>query len=224
NLDSRSLEHYSVKYQNIVNMYRTMAEKDINDLIIVSPKQKIHRDIMNIFDPAIIHLMRNAIDHGIEDNETRQALKKGAGQISIDFRYKNDKYEFIVKDNGKGINPNSIYETALEKKLINEKDTKNLSDQEKIKLICLPGFSTKKVVTQTSGRGVGMDAVIKSMQLFGGGFEIGSTLGKGTTFTIWLPGKAHILNYQKLSRSKTNLWNKILEKFAKYQSNLGKTS
>lgn len=141
--------------------------------------------IENLSDP-LLHIFRNAIDHGIEDNETRK--KKGkpkVGSIKLKAFYSGTNVYIQIIDDGGGIDPEIIRKKAIQKGMIAADDI--LSKSEIIDLITLPGFSTAKTITEISGRGVGMDVVKKNLQKIQGELQIESTLGVGTTFTLKLP-------------------------------------
>lgn len=139
----------------------------------------------NISEP-LTHILRNAIDHGIETEAERIALGKPAsGTIEITV-YRRAKHVVItVKDDGRGIDVKAVRKKAIEKQIISEHD--ELSDKQIMHLITSSGFSTKTVVTNMSGRGVGMNIVAAAVDNLGGQLIIDSVLGKGTTFTVELP-------------------------------------
>lgn len=141
--------------------------------------------IENLSDP-LLHIFRNAIDHGIEDRETRK--KKGkpeVGNIKLKAFYSGTNVYIQIIDDGGGIDPEIIRKKAIQKGMIAADDI--LSKSEIIDLITLPGFSTAETITGISGRGVGMDVVKKNLQKIQGELQIESTLGVGTTFTLKLP-------------------------------------
>lgn len=141
--------------------------------------------IENLSDP-LLHIFRNAIDHGIEDSETRK--KKGkpkVGSIKLKAFYSGTNVYIQIIDDGGGIDPEIIRKKAIQKGMIAADDI--LSKSEIIDLITLPGFSTAETITDISGRGVGMDVVKKNLQKIQGELQIESTLGVGTTFTLKLP-------------------------------------
>ena len=139
------------------------------------------------------HIVRNAIDHGIEKTEDREKSGKAVGGlIQIIARQDTFGVELVVKDDGKGLAAQKIRQKAIEKGLINE--NKVLSEKEIYNLIFLPGFSTAEKVTDVSGRGVGMDVVRRTLEDLHGSIVIDSVEGKGTTFTITLPTSVSIID------------------------------
>lgn len=147
--------------------------------------------IERITDP-LIHVIRNAVDHGIEDQTDRNEKNKAEAVVSIIAAQDAGGVVIIVKDNGKGIDPNIIYNKALSKGLIRE--GMELTEADIYNLILLPGFSTREQVTDISGRGVGMDVVKQAVDELGGNIQISSELGNGTQFRITLPTNLSIID------------------------------
>ena len=143
--------------------------------------------IEGISDP-LTHMVRNAVDHGVETTEERvRAGKKPAGTVRIDARHEAGQVVVEISDDGKGIDPRRLADAAINKGLITAEKALGLSDQDKQSLIFLPGLSTAQKVTDVSGRGVGMDVVKTNLDRLGGQVEIMSEIGKGSTFRIKLP-------------------------------------
>ncbi|NEP49738.1 MAG: chemotaxis protein CheA, partial [Moorea sp. SIO3C2] len=141
----------------------------------------------HLYDP-MTHLVNNAITHGIELPEERLAAgKPRAGKITLGAFYQGNQTVISISDNGAGIDPDRIRTKALEKNLISPTEAKTLSDLELFNFIFHPGFTTAEKVTDTKGRGVGMDVVRTCLSEIRGTITIDSTLGQGTTFTIRLP-------------------------------------
>ncbi|NEP33350.1 MULTISPECIES: hybrid sensor histidine kinase/response regulator [unclassified Moorena] len=141
----------------------------------------------HLYDP-MTHLVNNAITHGIELPEERLAAgKPRAGKITLGAFYQGNQTVISISDNGGGIDPDRIRAKALEKNLISPTEAKTLSDLELFNFIFHPGFTTAEKVTDTKGRGVGMDVVRTCLSEIRGTITIDSTLGEGTTFTIRLP-------------------------------------
>lgn len=146
-------------------------------------------EIAKELNTPLIHLFRNAIDHGIEPSDVREQLGKSAqGRVCLDVAEQYNSLVIKISDDGKGLDPDTLKSTAVAKKIITEEEASRLSVKESMELILRPGFSTTTEVTDISGRGVGMDAVLISIRVnLGGNFTIQSEKGKGTTFTIELP-------------------------------------
>lgn len=134
------------------------------------------------------HLIRNSIDHGIESPEERIAAGKDPqGSVTLAAEHEGNNILITIEDDGKGIDPEVIKNKAMEKGLLSEEKAKTLSKKEILNLIFLPGFSTAKVVTNVSGRGVGMDVVRTNVSKLRGIIDIDSNVGHGTKFNIKLP-------------------------------------
>ena len=143
--------------------------------------------IESIKDP-LTHLLRNAIDHGLEGPEARvRAGKHPEGRILIRAAHQSGQVHVEISDDGAGINVERVREKAVDKGLISEERAQLMTESELINLIFLPGFSTAATVTNVSGRGVGMDVVKTNVERIGGAIEIESRLGRGTTFRIKVP-------------------------------------
>jgi two-component system, chemotaxis family, sensor kinase CheA len=145
------------------------------------------RVIEQIYNP-LVHLIRNAVDHGIEDKETRKKLGKSEeGSITLTAYSQGNQVVIDVEDDGGGINSTEVVEKAVENRLLDPQDAKGLGTQEMYNLLFLPGFSTSKKVTRTSGRGVGMDVVKKDVEKINGHVEIESWQNQGTRISIKIP-------------------------------------
>ena len=156
------------------------------DLVISGENTEVDKNIIeNISDP-LMHIIRNSVDHGIETKEDRIAAGKDPkGVIKLTAKNEGGKVLIIVEDDGQGLNKEKILAKARKNGLIN-KDIE-YSDKEIFQFITLPGFSTKEKVTELSGRGVGMDVVVKNIGNVGGSLEIDSVQGKGSTMTLKIP-------------------------------------
>jgi two-component system, chemotaxis family, sensor kinase CheA len=185
-----SLRMVSVKstFQKMARLARDLSKKCDRDLDFVTEGEDTELDksvVENIGDP-LIHMIRNSIDHGIEPREER--LKSGKpvkATVKLRAFHRAGSIFIEVMDDGKGLDKEAIYKKAISKGLC--KEGAALSDQEIFQFIFLPGFSTAKIVTDVSGRGVGMDVVRRNIEALRGSCEISSTPGKGTTFSIRLP-------------------------------------
>lgn len=156
------------------------------ELIVNNTEGELDRTILERLVTPFEHMLRNAIDHGIEDTEQRQQAKKTAvGQIELNISRQGTDVLVSFSDDGKGIDEAKIKEKALNLGLI--KADQFLDKQEILQLIFHPGFSTAKEVTQISGRGVGLDVVQSEIKALGGHVSVDSNLGEGTTFTIRVP-------------------------------------
>ena len=148
-------------------------------------------NIYSQFFSTLIHIIRNSLDHGIEEKELREVLgKKKSGLIEISCKKEKDQNIIInLSDDGKGIEPESIRSRLLELGKFQDTEVEKLSDEEVLQKIFLPGFSTKKEVGSISGLGVGLNAVKDEVLKLKGEIVVESVVGKGTKFIIKLPFK-----------------------------------
>ncbi len=149
---------------------------------------ELDRSVLDEIGDPLVHLLRNAVGHGIEDPEAREAAgKPRVGTIRLSARREEDAVLVDVEEDGGGIDPESMRRTAVERGFLSEEAASALSDDEAVGLVCLPGFTTGEQVNAISGRGVGVDAVKEKIESLGGSLEIESELGVGTRFTLTLP-------------------------------------
>ncbi|WP_338866613.1 hybrid sensor histidine kinase/response regulator [Myxococcus stipitatus] len=168
------------------DMARTQS-KEV-DLLIENADIGVDRSMLGDVRDALVHLLRNAVDHGLESPETRQALGKPlTGRIRIRVRVDGDMLHIEVEDDGRGIDPERLRQVAINKRLITAVQAAALSEREAIELIFRPGFSTREQVSELSGRGVGMDVVKRKVETLGGSVGVNSRIGRGTTITLRLP-------------------------------------
>ncbi|MGL5742443.1 MAG: chemotaxis protein CheA [Legionella sp.] len=162
-------------------------KKDIN-LEIKSNNVKIDKIVLDGLKDPIVHLLRNAIDHGIEDTETRLiAGKSPQGNITIDVQQEDNQIVFKISDDGAGIKTDKLIEIALKKKIITQAELGAMKQEEMFDLIFRPGFSTREVATDISGRGVGLDVVRSNLLRLKGQVRLESQPEKGTIFYLRVP-------------------------------------
>ncbi len=175
------------KFPRIVRDLAKKLNKKVQ-LILEGEDTEIDRSILDKLEDPLIHLVRNAIDHGIEPPEER--VKKGkpeVGTIKLGAYQEGDRIIIYIEDDGRGIDPEKVKQKAIEKGLITPEQAANMSDKEAFELIFLPGFSTAEKVSDVSGRGVGMDVVASTIHALRGNIEIESQPGKGTKIIMKLP-------------------------------------
>lgn len=173
------------KMQRICRDTASLLHKNI-DFVMVGEDTEVDKTVFERISDPLVHLIRNAADHGVETPEERKAAgKPEEGTIQMGAFHQGGKLVIEIQDDGKGLNPQKLREAAITKGLIGKE--KKLSDDEARALIFLPGFSSKSVVTDVSGRGVGMDVVRTNVNELGGDIHIQSTVGEGTLFRIELP-------------------------------------
>ncbi|MEW6507424.1 MAG: chemotaxis protein CheA [Bacteroidota bacterium] len=165
--------------------------KDLNkevDLIINGEETEVDKNLIEEINDPLVHLIRNSIDHGVEPPAVREAKgKRRKGTVVLSAEHEGNNIAIKVTDDGKGIDPEMIKEKAIAKGFISREKAKELSKQEAYNLIFHPGFSTAEVVTNVSGRGVGMDVVKTNVAKLRGTIAIESELGIGTTMILRLP-------------------------------------
>lgn len=179
----------SATFHKMHRIVRDMCKKLGKDveLQIIGEETEVDKNIIEHISDPLMHLVRNALDHGVEFPEERLAKgKKQKGTITLEAKNSGGDVLIIIKDDGKGIDKNKVLERAIENNLLN-KPKEEMLDKEIYNLIFLPGFSTKENVSEYSGRGVGMDVVIKNIEKVGGSINLDSIYGKGTTITLKIP-------------------------------------
>lgn len=186
-LKSKKFGDYSRKYRKLIDTYVRTSKKDIEPLGVVGGDEFLHTDVIRSVDDAIVHLVRNAMDHGIEANSVREEQGKDKGKVSIEYAFSEGWHRFGVRDNGAGLDPKMIGSKAVEKNIISADELSQLSEQETIDLIFHAGFTTKDSVSSISGRGVGMDAVRSIAVKLGGDITVDSRIGEGTLFSLRIP-------------------------------------
>ncbi len=158
------------------------------DFTVTGDEVKIDKIILENLKNPLIHLLRNAIDHGIGTESERESKGKNkAGKIKLDIHQEGNQIVFTLSDDGKGIDTQTVASVALAKNLISSAELNTLSEDKILNLIFHPGFSTKETVTSVSGRGVGLDVVKSNLESLKGQVKVETTLGQGTTFTLRLP-------------------------------------
>ena len=162
----------------------TSLNKNI-EFSVSGDNERADRTIINVLSSALMHLLRNSVDHGIEKNEERG--QKGNGKIDLDFSKEKDGLLITVSDDGKGLNRKKIEEKLRQLELLSDDDIKKLSDLQLYEFIFQPGFSTKSDVSETSGRGVGLDVVKKNISSLGGTINVVSDADIGTKFFLKIP-------------------------------------
>jgi len=177
-------------FNKFPRMIRDLCRKKNKKIELKISGEETHLDKMMIekLGDPLIHLIRNSVDHGIETPEERRAKgKPEKGTIKLSAFQEGESVTIKIEDDGKGINPELICQTAIKKGIINEKKLKSLNKKERLNLIFLPGFSTAKKVTDISGRGVGMDVVMTAVKDLRGEIDVDTHIDRGTVFTITLP-------------------------------------
>jgi len=175
------------KYPRIARDLARQLGKDV-ELVLAGEETEVDKTMIEDLADPLIHLIRNAVDHGVEMPAERQAAgKPGKSLVRLEARQEGDHIVLIIADDGKGMSAERIRAKAIEKGLISEEEANTLDERQSLNLIFLPGFSTKAQISDVSGRGVGMDVVKTNIQKLNGSIEIRSEPGKGSVFIISLP-------------------------------------
>lgn len=181
------IERVFNKFPRMVRDLAKKCDKQIN--FIVSGKEtELDRSVIEEIGDPLIHILRNAVDHGIETKEEREAAgKPEESTVKLSARHQEGQILIEVEDDGKGIDLEQIKTNAIKNGIVGAEQASRISDQEAIQLIFYSGVSTAKEVTHLSGRGVGMDIVRSNIEKINGTIEVSTQLGKGSVFTIKLP-------------------------------------
>ena len=175
------------KYPRLARDLARQLGKDV-ELELSGEATEIDKTMIEDLNDPLVHLVRNAVDHGVESAEQRSAAGKPSKSIvQLSARQEGDHILITITDDGKGMNPEVLRNKAVQKGLITTEEANTLSEEQSLNLIFKPGFSTKDEVSSVSGRGVGMDVVNTNIQKLNGSIEIKSIPGKGSMFIIYLP-------------------------------------
>jgi two-component system chemotaxis sensor kinase CheA len=175
------------KYPRIARDLARQLGKDV-ELALIGEETEVDKTMIEDLADPLVHLVRNAVDHGVESPEERLAAGKPAKSVvRLEARQEGDHIVLIIADDGRGMSPERIRMKAIEKGIIKEEEANTLDDRQSLNLIFLPGFSTMSQASAVSGRGVGMDVVKTNIQKLNGSVEIRSEPGKGSVFIISLP-------------------------------------
>ncbi len=181
------VEHIFNRFPRMVRDLARDEGKKVN-FVVEGGEIELDRTILDRMGEPLVHLLRNAVDHGIEPPEDRREMEKpGTGTIKLTARRERDYAVIEISDDGAGIDVQQVREVAVEKGIISEEDGSKLEDRDAIWLMFKPGFSTSEKVTGTSGRGVGLDTVKMTVESLGGVVDVETEVGKGSKFTLQLP-------------------------------------
>jgi two-component system, chemotaxis family, sensor kinase CheA len=175
------------KFPRIVRDLAHSLHKEV-DLVVSGQDTELDKTMVELIGDPLVHLVRNSLDHGLEKPDDRSAAGKNPkGTLRLEAREEGDQIVISIADDGAGIDPERIARKAVEKGLVTADRVRTLSKREVLDFIFLPGFSTKEVASDVSGRGVGMDVVNTNVKNMNGTVELDSMLGQGTTVTLRLP-------------------------------------
>jgi len=172
--------------RSLRNLARNL-KKEVN-FIVQGQEVELDRNMLDAIKPILLHVLNNAIDHGIEDPDTRVRLgKPKAGQITLHAQYEGSFIQVTVRDDGQGLDPVAIRSTAVKRGVLSAEAAAAMSDEAVIYLVFEPGFSTREFITDVSGRGVGLDVVKSNLDQVKGNLSLHSELGVGTELVLRLP-------------------------------------
>lgn len=215
----------SVTFHKMHRIARDMSHKLKKEvrLEISGEETEVDKNIIEHISDPLMHLIRNAIDHGIESSKEREEKgKPRTGSIHLEAKNASGDVWITVRDDGRGLDRNKILKKAYEKGISNKPEN-GLTDREIFSFILLPGFSTNDNITEFSGRGVGMDVVVKNITKIGGTVSVDSVAGKGTTITIKIPLTLAIIDGMVVQTGKTRFiipTVSILESFRAYDESV----
>ena len=174
------------RYPRMVRDLAKTEGKEI-ELVVEGGSIELDRTVVDRITEPIMHILRNCIDHGIETPEEREKQgKKARGLIRVVASKQQDHVLIEVSDDGRGVDVEKIRSAAVRKHIMTEPEAKNALSRDLIDLLFKPGFSTASLVTEVSGRGVGLDVVKKNVEALGGTTMVNTSKGAGTTFSLWL--------------------------------------
>lgn len=175
------------KFQRVVRDVASLEGKNVQ-LLLKGTEIEIDRNVLPVISNSLVHLVRNAVSHGIEHSADRAKTGKPVmGTLLLSARSERNHVVISISDDGKGIDPKAIRDKAVQKGMISKEVAQGLKDQESIAFIFEPGFSSAEKVTEVSGRGVGMDVVKRTVESIGGEVFVKSMIGEGTTVELVLP-------------------------------------
>lgn len=175
------------KFPRLVRDMSASVNKEV-ELLIYGEGTEVDKTVIEHIGDPLTHILRNSIDHGLESTEERISSGKPAkGRVVINIYQKGNQIVIEIIDDGKGLDIEKLKSKAIDKGLLSENEAKKMSDEAASEIIFMPGFSTKEVVTELSGRGVGMDVVKTNISLLNGYVEVSTEKDVGTTFRICIP-------------------------------------
>jgi two-component system chemotaxis sensor kinase CheA len=188
---------FSFAAERFPRLVRDLARRQGKEITfqIVGKEIELDRGILEEITEPLVHILRNAVDHGLETPDDRVSVGKPfGGSITITVTRDKDHVDIVIADDGRGMDSEKLKEKAVEKGVITPEQAALLSHQASLMLVCAPGFSTADQVSDISGRGVGMDAVKTSVHALGGTLAIESEIGRGSRFMLRLPITVSIIH------------------------------
>ena len=175
------------RFPRVVRDIDSQLHKEVR-LVIEGKETELDRSVLEVVGDPISHLVRNALDHGIESPEERRALGKSLpATVRLSARHADGRILITVEDDGRGMDPVALRLAAVEKGVMSSEAAAGMTDAEALRVIFAPGFSTSKFVSEVSGRGVGLDVVRNNIEKLGGWVDVSSVPGTGTCISLSLP-------------------------------------
>lgn len=175
------------RFPRVVRDLANKLGKDVK-LELVGGETELDRSVIEVIGDPLLHILRNSVDHGLEDPDTREQLgKPRQGRVLVRAYHQDNHIVIEIRDDGRGIDADKIRKKAVEKELLTKDQADRLTDREALQYIFSSGFSTAAEVSEVSGRGVGMDIVRSNIQRLGGLIDLETEVGKGSRFVLRLP-------------------------------------
>jgi two-component system chemotaxis sensor kinase CheA len=175
------------RFPRVVRDIDSQLHKEVQ-LIIEGKETELDRSVLEVVGDPLSHLVRNALDHGIEPPEERRALGKPLpATVRLAARHADGRILITVEDDGRGMDPAALRQAAVDKGMMSREAAESLTDAESLRIVFAPGFSTSKYVSEVSGRGVGLDVVRNNIENLGGWVDVSSVPGEGTRVSLSLP-------------------------------------
>ena len=191
------------RFPRLVRDLSRKSGKEV-ELVLEGEETELDKSVVEVIGDPLVHLIRNAVDHGIEPESERVPKGKPAkGRVTLRAYHKGNSVAIEIEDDGKGLDPDKLREVAVRKGIMTAEEVKQLDDREARELIFAPGFSSAEKITDISGRGVGMDVVKKNVEAVGGTISITSELGKGRCTTLKIPLTMAITDGMEISVGKS---------------------
>ncbi len=188
------IEGAFLRFERMVRDLSKRLSKNVN-FVLGGLETELDKKIVDCLGEPLTHMIRNALDHGIEDKDTRTAKgKPEKASLSLKAYHQGNIVRIEVSDDGRGIDASNVASVASEKGLVSQEKLDAMNERDKLELMFMPGFSTAKNITDLSGRGVGMDVVLDMVRFLNGSIEVDSKVGKGTTFVLKIPLTLSIIN------------------------------
>lgn len=184
----------SVTFRKMVRLVHDLSQKNGKEveLVLIGEDTEVDKTVMELISDPLVHMIRNAVDHGLETpDERRKAGKEPKGTVIIEAKHEGEEIWISIRDDGRGMSREKIIKKGIERGIVKE-DGSEMTDREVFNLIFAPGFSTAEKITDVSGRGVGMDVVRRNIEKIKGKVDISSHEGKGSQFTVrYTPNPCH---------------------------------